>query len=169
MIGQGSNLTYQGQWPANSTAFPADAIQQLVGSVSGDLAGSGLAVRNFSTDAPSFSAVLYNGFYGVTITLQVTGLGFNSVDDIISIIRHFVYQEAGVFPASDSIPFVGGSATTQLPNPNAPAPQSGQPGHSTLSSIGQALSGLASGSGWVIGLVGIGMVAAVLLIATAKE
>jgi hypothetical protein len=101
----------------------------IVNAVSADLQGSSLIVRSFSSN-PSFLANLPGvnvEDFPVTLNLQVdNGLGFNSLDDVISIIRHWVYQETGNYPNSDSIPY------QQIPDtgtglPGAPV-ATGQPG-----------------------------------------
>lgn len=106
MIANGAVLTYVGQW---TTTGVFQTVNDLISKVSADLAALSLPIRS-STINQSFGQVLGSGGWGgaFSITLQVqveNGLGFNSADDVISIIRGVVYQETGQFPASDSIPY----------------------------------------------------------------
>jgi hypothetical protein len=52
--------------------------------------------------------------FSVTLELQIdNGLGFNSENDVVQIVRHWVYDVTGAFPETDSIPY------KQLPDSGA--------------------------------------------------
>jgi hypothetical protein len=58
-----------------------------------------------------------------TLILQVTnGMGFGSVNDIISIVRHYVYTVSGQFPTSDAITGVHHPGDPSTPASLAPTP-----------------------------------------------
>lgn len=118
MISNGAILTYTGTWYAALFSSSAD----VVANVAAKMTGAGLLVRS-NKITQSFGAVA-GGIIGLggntfTVVLQIqveNGMGFNSPNDVISIIRHFVNDETGQFPSADAVPYVqatpGGS-----PNP----------------------------------------------------
>lgn len=123
MIPDGAILNYSGTWPPGNLFGFSD----YTGKVYADLTNAGIAVRGASSD--SGTAQLLGTKIHLSLQLQVqNGIGFDSPDDVISIIRHYVYQEAGAFPDSDSIPTVQASVGS--------APQAtGQPGTSVSKTV----------------------------------
>ncbi len=132
-VPDGSIVVYQGKWAPTGMMGAQDVVSAVAAALSQD--GS-LTVRNVSSDAswtqntPPFPISVAP--FNVTLQLQVTnGMGFGSVNDIISIVRHYVYQVTGAFPTADSIPSLqppasagGGApiATGQPQIPGAPNP-----------------------------------------------
>jgi hypothetical protein len=115
MIPNGSVVTYVGTW-AHSAFVSANSV---VAEVNQALTAMGLSVRSWQVDAGVITTL--GGPFGVTLQLQVeNGLGFDKPDDVISIVRHAVYQVTGDFPSADSLPFV------QVPGSGPPQP-TGQP------------------------------------------
>jgi len=148
MIGNGTILSYVGTWV---TGPYVQTVNGLVSSVSSDLASVGLAVKNSNVDQSLgniFANLGVGGQIKVSLTLQVeNGLGYGSVDDVISIIRGFVYQESGQMPLADSIPYQQDAGGAQV--------ATGQPDTTTPlgSSSGGCIAGTSndlSGS-WSIG------------------
>lgn len=133
MVPDQSVVIYQGKWQSTQTKNATDVVNAVVGAIEDD--GS-LAVRNVSTNVGTIASIaeatwpypLYAGPFNVTLTIQVqNGQGFGDPKDIISIVRHFVYEITGQFPLADSIPTVtapAGSqmATGQPPLEDAPPP-----------------------------------------------
>ena len=115
----GAILTYIGTW---STTF-LEGADKVTANVVSALGTNGLVSRT----PPVVNAGLIStlgGPFGVTLQLQIeNGVGFNSPDDIIAIIRHQVYQETSSFPTSDSIPQVQQTdgSIVQTGQPAAPA------------------------------------------------
>lgn len=138
IVPDGAIVTYQGKWPLTQWTGATDILSQVQAAISHSGA---LAVRNSTSDAswtqntPPFP--LNSAPFGVTLTLQVTnGMGFGDPNDIISIIRHFVYEVTGQFPIADTIPSFqvpgasGGqppidAGTGQPEIPGAPKPDDG--------------------------------------------
>jgi hypothetical protein len=119
MIPDQTTLTYTGTW---KSTFFKDA-NQVVNEVSTALANDQLPVRFSTTDAGFFNSALESPFK-VTLTIQVdNGLGFGSVNDIIALIRHEVYQVTGSFPTSDTLPYSQqpGQGTVATGQPAPPA------------------------------------------------
>lgn len=122
MVPDQSLVTYQGKWAP--TSFKQ--AQDVVAEVNGDLNSSGvLMVRDYSSTAswtqntPGFPLSLAP--FTVTLKLQVVnGQGFGDPNDIIAIVRHYVYQATGSFPTADTITGV------QAPGSGAPTP-TGEP------------------------------------------
>lgn len=124
MVSDQAIVTYQGRW--TSTYF--QGATDVISKVTQALASQGLLVRNSSSDATGFGQTTIIGMtvhpapFNVTLQIQIdNGLGFGSVDDVISIIRHYVYAVTGEFPFADSIPSVqnavtGESESTGQPN-----------------------------------------------------
>jgi hypothetical protein len=62
------------------------------------------------------------------LQMQVeNGLGFDQPDDVISVIRHAVFEVTGSFPSADSLPFLqvpgsGSPQSTGQPKPGGTAP-----------------------------------------------
>lgn len=106
MIANGAILTYVGQW---TTTGLFQTVNDLLSKIGADLAAQGLPIRSSNVNqslGQIVGAAGWGGSFSVTLQVQVeNGLGFNSADDIISIIRGVVYQETNQFPASDSIPY----------------------------------------------------------------
>lgn len=103
MIQAGSTVVYKGTW-RTATFKTADGI---VAAVASDLLRSGLAVRSQASSAgwlANLPGFLKESF-DVTLKIEVdNGLGYNSEQDIISIVRSYVQTETGFPPQSDSIP-----------------------------------------------------------------
>jgi hypothetical protein len=128
MVPDGSIVIYQGKWAPTSTVGAQDVVAAVTAQLQADGA---LAVRNVAQDSswaqntPPFP--LNVGTFNVTLTLQVkNGMGFGDPNDIISIVRHYVYQVTGQFPVADSIPSVQPPAAPDG-TPSAPI-ATGQPG-----------------------------------------
>jgi len=121
MIADQSNVTYVGTWRTARFAQASTSIN----NISAKLAGAGLPVRSFSTDAGFFANLpigLERVPFSVTLHLQVENLtGFQSPDDIVSIIRHWVLDETGVYPDADSLPYVQQPGQPEIPT-GEPAP-----------------------------------------------
>lgn len=98
MIPNGSTFKYVGTWRAGLSR--ADVLTQNVVAA---LAVDGLVSRA----APKVNASLittFGGSFGVTLQLQVAnGLGYGTIDDVISVIRHEVLDETGYYPSSDDV------------------------------------------------------------------
>jgi len=113
MVPNGSIITYVGQWPHGLLQSADD----VVSGVSAELAAAGLPLRS-PAQVNAGLATVAGGFFTVTLQLQTeTGLDFGTTDDVVSLIRHAVYDVTGSFPVSDSIPYVqtpaGGVSTGQ--------------------------------------------------------
>jgi hypothetical protein len=122
MIPDGAILNYSGKWPPGNFFGFSD----YTGKVFADLTAAGLAVRSQTTDATT--ATLLGTAINVNLQLQVqNGIGFDSPDDVISIVRHFVYQEAGAFPTADTIPTVQASPGQAPQSTGQPAPGGAKP------------------------------------------
>lgn len=134
-VGNGAILTYTGTWTAGGIF---QTVNDLVSSVTTDLLSQGVAVRNSNIDqsiGQIIGAAGWGGTFRVTLQLQVeNGLGFNSPDDVISIVRGAVYQETGSYPTADSIPYDQ--------EPGAATVMTGQPAGAT----GAAQTGCIAGS-----------------------
>ena len=160
-IPDGAILTYNGTWPPGTYGGFAD----YTGSVFADLTNAGIAVRGVSGGFGLLNSALGTSF-PIQLQLQVeNGLGFRDVSDVISIVRGAVYQEAGAYPVSDSIPYVQATA-------NGPAQTTGQPaampGAASTSSISDWFSNLTSKGLSTLGLVFIGLALGVVLLLTAQ-
>lgn len=127
MIPNGSNVTYTGTW----SAPPGEDNNSVVQGVVGSLQTSGLISRSApKIDAGWLSNINpLGGSFSVTLALQVqNGLGFGSVDDIISIIRHWVYDSTGEYPTADSI--------SNYTNTSGSVVRTGQPDNTDKPAIG---------------------------------
>lgn len=169
-VPDGAIVTYNGQWPPGTYAGFAD----YTGNVFADLTGAGLAIRSQSGGFGILNSALGSGF-SITLQIQVqNGLGFGDVNDLISIIRGYVYQEAGAFPISDSIPFVqsnGAATPTGQPGKtgtNATAHVCGDPSWGFLDDPTQWFSCLTSKGLSSLGLVFIGLAVGIILLVTAQ-
>ena len=101
-VPDGSVVNYQGTWPGS--LFGAD-IGTVISEVVATISKNGWSV----TGQNSSSAGLVNNTVSLTILIN-TGLGgYNSVQDVISIINNAVYQAVGSMPLSGTI------ASMQLP------------------------------------------------------
>lgn len=167
LIPNGTIVTYQGRWNSAYFSGPASVINAVIAA----LAGDGLATRNFSTDA-GLLADITHGAYSVTLQLQVeNGLGYGSENDIISIVAGRVQQISGDPPYSSSIPFIqapGGAPLTTGQPVSAGGGGSGSCSGSLDSSGSWSfacwIANLTSNAMWAVGLVGLGIVAAIFLI-----
>lgn len=119
MIANGAIFTYVGTW-TRETLSSADST---VTDISSALTNAGLPLRGApKVDASLFSSLPFaSGQFQVTFQAQVeNGMGFNTVDDIITAVRNAVYQATGKFPVSDSVP-------QYQDNSSAPPVQTGLP------------------------------------------
>jgi hypothetical protein len=135
-IADGSLITYHGTWTSvfntgQGISQPGYAQAIVDGVVAALNADGQLAVlsypRNLSSSfSGAISAIIgSNAPFDVSLGLQVkNGLGFGSVDDIISIIRHYVYTVSGQFPVNDQIVAVNapGSGTPNWQATGTPPP-----------------------------------------------
>jgi hypothetical protein len=171
MIPNGSIVTYRGHWPYSVALWSA---ANYVGEVGSGILTSGLAVRtsHFS------GSLIFQGvpFEGLDVELEIevqNGVGFATPQDIISIIRHWVYVVGGEFPSSDTMPIVQ--------TPGGRPSSTGQPSGGTSSGVKPSVctakdvfNGLCNVTDWLdslttsglfsIGLVAIGLLAAFFLI-----
>lgn len=107
VLGNGTIVTYNGAWPYEPGLSVFAIADQTVQDVLGKLVTSGLVSRSAPVIDSSLTGFVEGTNYQVTLQLEVqNGLGFGTTDDIISIIRHWVYQVTGSFPSGDSIPKV---------------------------------------------------------------
>jgi hypothetical protein len=122
IVPNASILTYQGKWPQSYNGTAPAILQEVINALNAD---GQLQVRNSSIDASfmqSYLPGITTAPYPVSLTLQVNnGMGFGDANDVISIVRHYVYQFAGQFPIADSIP------TMQVPASSSSS-GTGQPG-----------------------------------------
>lgn len=171
-VPDGALLTYTGTWPPGTYAGFAD----YTGNVFADLANAGLPIKGVSGGFSAINSVLGNTFT-IQLTLQVqNGLGFGDVNDVISIVRGFVYQEAGAFPLADSVPYVQtpGGAQTATGQPGQTTPKNtahacGDPSWGFLDDPGQWVSCLTTKGLSSLGLVFIGLALALVLLFTARK
>lgn len=174
MIPDGSIVTYVGKWPLGTYAGFAD----YTGAVLSDIAGAGLTVRGKTGGFNFLNSALGTPF-DIQLTLQVTnGVGFNTPDDIISVIRHFVYNEEGNYPIADSIPYIqdpgGQQQVTGQPittgTAATPAAHAcGDPSWGFFDDPGQYISCLSTKGLSTLGLVFIGLLIGVAFIVYAEN
>ena len=122
-VPNGAVLNYTGQWPQAGINPPS--CSQAIQIVATTLKAYGLSVTA-SSGCPS----AWNPFtvpyaaWSVTLTVQVTGSGFNSPNDVASIINGAAYGATGAMPTNFAIsmgtPATGpvGSSQTQNQNQN---------------------------------------------------
>src|SRR6267142_5950663 len=119
MIPDGTNLTYTGTW--STTAFKTS--DTVIKAVNAGIARSGLIVRSYTADAGWLTKLGVSGPFTITLHLQIeNGMGFDSEDDVISIIRHWVYDTIGDYPTADSIPYKRLPGNTKDTPTGQPAP-----------------------------------------------
>jgi hypothetical protein len=119
-IPNGSLVTYQGVWTSVfGTGVPGQLgdPQSIIDGVVHALNADGqLTVMQAPQGITGFFGTIFGGegSFDVTLKLQVSnGQGFGSLNDIISIIRHYVYTvSGGIFPQNDRI--------TQVQAPSVP-------------------------------------------------
>ena len=165
MIPNGANVTYTGTWHTTFTKTSANVIRE----VSAGLSKNSLPVRSYSSDA-TWSTDLGTGEFNVTLHLQVeNGMGFSSPDDIISLIRHWVYQVTGDFPTADSLPYAqqtpGGDETPT----GQPPPPADKGAKGCIAGTSNDVSGSFSLSCWFSnlttkGLTSVGFIAMLVLL-----
>jgi hypothetical protein len=177
-VPNGSIVTYTGTWPAPGqgvfSASPSfgKSPDDYVGSVAKHLTEAGLVLRSSENDGGFLGEVI--GTYtklNVKLVVQVAnGTGFGSQDDVASIINNAVYQESGTLPYSWSVPYLQVPGGSQMPTGEPSPPAS--PGKACAGSkdaagnfdLGCWLSSLTTNVMWAVGLVGIGLFAAIILI-----
>jgi hypothetical protein len=157
MIPDGYNLTYTGTWKTARFSQASTTIDR----VSADLARAGLPVRSFTTDAGFFANLpigVERVAFNVTLHLQVAnGLGFQSPDDVISIVRHWVQYETDVFPDADSLPYIADPATGIDVPTGQPAPKAAIDKAGCIAGTSTDLSGSFSLSCWFSNLTQKGL------------
>jgi hypothetical protein len=129
-IPNGTIFTYQGTWSAGFPPgagqlvylTPQDVADRVVAALNGDgqlsVAQAPTDLNTFSTNVKYVTQQQFN--FPARMVLQVTnGQGFLSINDAISIIRHYVYAVTGRMPASDQ---VTGIHIPQDPNAAAASP-----------------------------------------------
>jgi hypothetical protein len=140
-IPDGSLITYHGTWTSvfntgQGYSQPGYAQAIVDGVVAALNADGQLAVLSYPRDLSSSVSGTVSAIFGsnapfdVSLQLQVTnGMGFGSVNDIISIIRHYVYTISGQFPVHDQIVAVNSPGSgapnwqaTGTPPPPGPPP-----------------------------------------------
>jgi hypothetical protein len=170
-IANGDRVTYYGTWP--KLGLLSDYFTKVLADLS---ANSGLAIRGQS-GGPGISAALLGENFSVQLDLVVqNGLGFSSTDDIVSIIRHYVFEESGNYPIIDSIPFVNGKATGQ-PQGGVSAPSAsgggqfacGDPSWSFIDAPAQWFQCLTQKGLSTLGLVFIGLLVGIAFIVFAEK
>ncbi len=123
-IPAGSIFTYKGTWTSvfNTGAGYKQAgdPDSLIKGVTDALNSDGqLTVLQFPHGVTGILNALGGGPFNVTLVVQVTnGQGFGSVNDAISIIRHYVYQVSGQMPVSDSITQIKAPGAAGSTDPN---------------------------------------------------
>jgi hypothetical protein len=143
----GTMLTYVGTWQTTWTMRSDEVLAQ----VAQRLALSALPVRSSSrvTSSVLTDVLLTPQNFDVTLSIQATG-AYAKLDDVISIIRHTVYEVTGNFPLADSIPTLNGQST-------------GMPGSPSTASTWSA---------WMqdnAGIIGVGLAAVLLSVALVKK
>lgn len=165
MIPNNANLTYNGTW--HTTFFKTSA--QVIREVSAGLNKNSLPVRSYTSDA-TWSTDLGPGEFNVTLHLQVeNGLGFEKPEDIIALVRHWVFDVTGDFPTSDSLPYAQQAPSGgELPT-GQPAPPKTPPGGGCIAGTSSAVDGKFSISCWfgnltTKGLTSVGFIALLVLL-----
>lgn len=110
-VPDGAVITYVGKWTTGHTALrdqdPQGLVNAVVDAINQD--GQLRVLQAPQTLNASFGTQVGNIFgqtqtVPVTLTLQVTnGQGFQSVNDPISIINHYVYAVSGMMPQSGNL------------------------------------------------------------------
>jgi len=134
LIANGTIVTYTGSWPHGEFTTADDMVQQVLAK----LVTSGFASRSAPVVDATFVTTL-GGNFQVTLQLEVqNGIGYGSPDDVISIIRHWVYVVSGAFPTGDSIPVIQTPHNIADPSqlPPGTTVQTGQPGATATKSAG---------------------------------
>jgi hypothetical protein len=161
MVPNGTVVTYQGVWPTVDVISLVGIGNSITSAVQPIIASAGFVILG-SQSTEGLIADIAASSFNVTLTLQVeNGVGYGSVNDIISIIRNAVYQITGQFPLADSIPQVdtsGATPTGILSTPGVTESTSG-----IGSSISSFFSNLSSTTGISVGLIAVGIVLAFLL------
>jgi hypothetical protein len=169
MIPNGSVLTYVGTWHTTLSQNSSDILSK----VGAGLTRSHLLVRSsVPIDAPWMTKIGLGitAPFTVTIELQIdNGLGYGSENDVIQIVRHWVYDVTGSFPETDSIPYkqlpdLPGRAPTGQPVPTNPPPGGG-----CVAGTSNGLDGKFSISCWfdnltTKGLTSVGFIALLVLL-----
>lgn len=171
MIPNGANLTYTGTWQTALGKTSADVIR----GVSTGLLKNSLPVRSFTSDA-TWATDFGHGLgiagapFVVTLHLQVeNGLGFGSPNDIIALVRHWVYDTTGYFPITDSLPYAEQTpGRGEIPTGQPAAPPT-PPGGGCIAGTSNSLDGKFSISCWfgnltTKGLTSVGFIALLVLL-----
>ncbi len=172
-IPTGSIITYQSDdWHTKSVFISPDDVLH---SVETALIADGITARPGSAASVGFGAEvagvasLSDIKFSVTLLVQITGgLGYNSADDVASIINHEVYATTGYLPSSSSVPKVqlpGNASVSGLWNwfgsLFSGSQSTGQPSDP---STGFSLSNLTSSGTLYIALALFGFIGALALI-----
>jgi hypothetical protein len=157
-------VQYEGVWTQVGTLVNYTAATDIANRVGQRLLSDGLSVKDLQV---SGAGIFGGGPFNVSLKLQVTnGLGFASENDIILLVRHEVFTETNVFPSADTIPTVQ--------NPNSSATDTGQ-GHVAPQdkpsnvTLWDSIKNLFSDTKLVLVGLGIGLIVAVLLIASPRK
>lgn len=171
MVPHGAIVTYLGKWPSLGALSTFTRASTYVGAVAARLATAGLAVRDSSFSGETTLGFVSPSGLDVKLVLQVQNrVGFGDPEDIIAVIRHHVFEYAGAFPLSDSIPFQqnpdGRQTGTGQPRPSGPTIKAcaGALNQNGNWDIGCWLSSLTNQGMWAIGLVAIGLLTLVVLL-----
>lgn len=186
MIQNGAVLTYIGIWDlsvilASDPSFSgSDAQDEIVAALS----VSGLVVQNFSaffdgTTVPLAPMGIDLGSINfpsskVSVAMQLAiqnGQGFNSVDDVLKLVRAGVQTIIGTTPSGDSIPYdqEPGATPKKVVDPNCPCNFSDLFVPGGCCSVSQWFSNLETSALWLIGIVFIVGIAGIFLISEGKK
>lgn len=165
MVSSGSVITYQAKLGTGSFTWntPADIVTQIGGIIS----GSQLTIEDSSISEPGVTDVLISATgaslpFGVTLHVK-TGQAWNQPDDIKSVIDNAIYQVTGSLPQSSTVPLVQ--------DPNVGSTGTGdvsQTSPSSTGGLGDWFSKLTAQGGIALGLVALGIIAALVLLNSPK-
>ena len=173
VIQNGAIVTYTAEWPYGTYAGFVDYAP----TVYNDLNAAGLTVQGVQGGFSLLNSLLGSPFK-ITLTLQVSnGLGFGNENDLMSIISHYVQQESGNAPLSQSVPYVknpsdtstqatGQAATPGTVSTGTPGATHvcGDPSWGFFDDPGQYISCLTSKGLSSLGLIAIGLMVGVAFI-----
>lgn len=163
-----ASVTYRGHWPND---FGYVSAASYVADISSKLTARGLITRSSNWVGTVLGGIPFGGM-DVELILQLqNGLGFGDENDIISLVRHEVYNATGEYPTSDTILAITipGAPPTETDQPR-PKKKDGetfcsgpkdQTGNWSFTCWTRSLT---TEGMWMIGLLAVGALAAVLLI-----
>lgn len=166
MVSAGSLVTYQAKATSTFWSSPND----ILAAVKADITAQGLNVEDVQGTTgniigETMDAITGSGFpFSVTMTVQTVG-AFNQPSDIQGIIDHAFYTETGQLPVASSVPLVQDpNATAAKPTGAATQQQaSGGSGGTDPLGLGSFFNSVTSGTGLGLGLVALGIIAALVL------